>query len=63
MRWHSNVYFTVEQFTLAVASYVTVRLLQRFDNIENHDKDATKSHLTLVNISRTGVKVRINTSL
>lgn len=50
-----------EQFALTEASYVTVRLLQRFDNIENMETDPVVRHnLTLTNCSANGVKVRLH---
>ncbi|KAI9820833.1 MAG: hypothetical protein M1826_000858 [Phylliscum demangeonii] len=50
-----------QQFALTEASYVTVRLLQRFDRIENLDPDPVVRHnLTLTNCSGNGVKVRLH---
>ena len=51
----------VEQFALTEASYVTVRLLQRFDGLENRDPEVvTKHNLTLTDCSATGVKLRLH---
>lgn len=48
-----------QQFALTEASYVTVRLLQRFDKMENMETDPVIRHnLTLTNCSGNGVKVR-----
>ncbi|KAH8744982.1 cytochrome P450 [Diaporthe sp. PMI_573] len=50
-----------QQFALTESSYVTVRLLQRFDAIENLDRDPVpKQHLTLTSCSANGVKVRMH---
>jgi len=50
-----------QQFALTEASYVTVRLLQRFDKIENLETDPVVRHnLTLTNCSANGVKVRLH---
>ncbi|MCJ1414722.1 hypothetical protein MMC32_001049 [Xylographa parallela] len=50
-----------QQFALTEASYVTVRLLQRFDTIHNWDPElVTKHNLTLTSCSGTGVKVRLH---
>lgn len=50
-----------QQFALTEASYVTVRLLQRFDAIENMDRDPVpRQHLTLTSCSADGVKVRMH---
>ncbi|KAH7268508.1 cytochrome P450 [Fusarium solani] len=50
-----------QQFALIEASYVTVRLLQRFDRMESLEKDAVVGHnLTLINCIANGVKVRFH---
>ena len=50
-----------EQFALTEASYVLVRLLQRFDGIENLDHVKTATHnLTLTSCPGNGVKVRLH---
>ncbi|MCJ1405290.1 hypothetical protein MMC11_008517 [Xylographa trunciseda] len=50
-----------QQFALTEASYITVRLLQRFDAIESWDPDrVTKHNLRLTSCSGTGVKVRLH---
>ncbi|KAK2613284.1 hypothetical protein N8I77_000206 [Diaporthe amygdali] len=49
-----------QQFALTESSYVTVRLLQRFDAIENLDKDPVTQNLTLTTCSGNGVKVRMH---
>ena len=50
-----------QQFALTEASYVTVRLLQRFDKMENLETDPIVKHnLTLTNCSGNGVKVRLH---
>lgn len=52
-----------QQFALTESSYVTVRLLQRFDRMENLETDPIVRHnLTLTNCSANGVKVRAHTS-
>jgi cytochrome P450 len=48
-----------QQFALTEASYVTVRLLQRFSMIENCDFDRVYHNLTLINCSGNGVKVKL----
>ncbi|KAI9859465.1 MAG: hypothetical protein M1830_006301, partial [Pleopsidium flavum] len=49
------------QFALTEASYVTVRLMQRFDKIENLETEPLVKHnLTLTNCSATGVKIRLH---
>ncbi|KAI9845407.1 MAG: hypothetical protein M1837_004885 [Sclerophora amabilis] len=49
-----------QQFALTEVSYVAVRLLQRFDKLENLDTDPVVRHnLTLTNSSGTGVKIRM----
>jgi cytochrome P450 len=51
----------IEQLALTEAGYVTVRLMQRFDVIENRDPDPVVRHnLTLTSCSGTGVKVRLH---
>ncbi|CZS92624.1 hypothetical protein WAI453_006640 [Rhynchosporium graminicola] len=50
-----------QQFALTESSYVTVRLLQRFDKLENLDTDPIIRHnLSLTNCSGNGVRVRIH---
>ncbi|KAH8592233.1 cytochrome P450 alkane hydroxylase-like protein [Bisporella sp. PMI_857] len=50
-----------QQFALTEASYVTVRLLQRFDRIENMDMDSVIRHgYTVINSPGNGVKVRLH---
>jgi len=50
-----------QQLALTQAGYVTVRLMQRFDAIENRDPDPVVRHdLTLTECSGTGVKVRLH---
>lgn len=50
-----------QQFALTEASYVIVRLLQRFDVMENQDFTTKAMHnLTLTNSSGTGVKVKLH---
>jgi cytochrome P450 len=50
-----------QQFALTEVSYVAVRLLQRFDQIENMETDPIVRHdLTLINCSANGVKVRLH---
>lgn len=52
-----------EKFALTNASYVIVRLLQRFEAIENVDLETeTKHHLTLTDSSGTGVQIRLQTA-
>jgi hypothetical protein len=49
-----------EQFALTEASYVIVRLMQRFDKLENVEVEVTPKHkLTLTNCSGSGVRVRM----
>lgn len=49
-----------QQFALTEASYVAVRLLQRFQSLENMDPEPVPKHnLSLTNCSATGVKVRM----
>lgn len=48
-----------QQFALTEISYVTVRLLQRFDTMQNMEIDPVVKHnLTLTNCSGNGVKVQ-----
>jgi cytochrome P450 len=51
-----------QQFALTEASYVTVRLLQRFDRMEsllgNHER--VRNHVTLINTVGNGVRVRLH---
>jgi cytochrome P450 len=48
-----------QQFAITEASYVTIRLLQRFDKMDNLETDPVVRHnLTLTNCSANGVKVR-----
>ncbi|KAL2072294.1 hypothetical protein VTL71DRAFT_11637 [Oculimacula yallundae] len=50
-----------QQFALTESSYVTVRLLQRFDKLENLDTDPIIRHnLSLTNCSGNGVQVRVH---
>ncbi|KAK2628894.1 hypothetical protein QTJ16_001997 [Diplocarpon rosae] len=50
-----------QQFALTESSYVTVRLIQRFDKLESLQKDPIARHnLTLTNCSGNGVKVRVH---
>ncbi|MCJ1412211.1 hypothetical protein MMC19_006304 [Ptychographa xylographoides] len=50
-----------QQLALTNASYVTVRLLQRFQAMENLDPDpVARHHLSLTSCSGTGVKVRLH---
>ncbi|KAH6721361.1 cytochrome P450 [Leptodontidium sp. MPI-SDFR-AT-0119] len=50
-----------QQFALTESSYVTVRLLQRFDKLENLETDPiTRHNLSLTNCSGNGVKVRVH---
>ncbi|KAL3423419.1 cytochrome P450 [Phlyctema vagabunda] len=50
-----------QQFALTEASYVTVRLLQRFDKLESLENDAVVRHnLTLTNCIANGVNVRLH---
>ncbi|KAL2282300.1 hypothetical protein FJTKL_10922 [Diaporthe vaccinii] len=50
-----------QQFALTESSYVTVRLLQRFDAIENLERDPVRrQNLTLTSCSANGVKVRMH---
>ncbi|KAI9669166.1 MAG: hypothetical protein M1829_005167 [Trizodia sp. TS-e1964] len=50
-----------QQFAITEASYMTIRLLQRFDKIENTDPEPTiKYNLNLTMCSGTGAKVRMH---
>ena len=50
-----------EQFALTEAAYTVVRLLQRFDGIENMEAPGPiKFHHALTNSSGTGVQVRLH---
>ena len=51
-----------QQFALTEASYVTVRLLQRFDRIDAEPlaKGPVRHGLTLTNCPADGVKVRLH---
>jgi hypothetical protein len=50
-----------EQFALTETSYVAVRLLQRFDKLENLDPtEVIRHNLTLTDCSGTGVQVRLH---
>ncbi|KAI9723684.1 MAG: hypothetical protein M1812_000984 [Candelaria pacifica] len=50
-----------QQFALTEASYVIVRLVQRFDKMENLEKDPVVRHdVKLTNCSGNGVKVRLH---
>jgi cytochrome P450 len=50
-----------QQFALTEASYVTVRLLQRFDRMESLLGDEeVRNHLTLINTVGNGVRVRLH---
>ena len=50
-----------QQFALTEASYVTVRLLQRFDLMENLETDPIVRHnVKLTNCNGNGVKVRLH---
>jgi hypothetical protein len=50
-----------EQFAFTEASYVTVRLLQHFDLLQNKDPERDiKLHTAIENRSGTGVKVMLH---
>lgn len=52
-----------QQFALTEASYVTVRLLQRFEELLNKDPEKEIKHnLTLTTCSANGVKVQLRSS-
>ena len=49
-----------EQFAFTEASYLIIRFLQRFDNVENMEGPGEiKLHTAIENRSGTGVKVRL----
>lgn len=49
-----------QQYALTLAAYTAVKLLQRFDSLENCDHDdKTRMTATLVSFSKNGVKVRL----
>ncbi|KAI6245539.1 Cytochrome P450 [Erysiphe necator] len=51
-----------QQFALTEASYVTIRLLQRFDSMHSNDMDPFVRHnMTLTNCNGRGVRVRAHT--
>ena len=53
-----------EQFALTESSYVIVRLLQRFDAVQNCDPNPVPVHnLTLTSCPADGVKVRLREAL
>ena len=49
-----------EQFALTEASYVIVRMLQRFDSLQNLDFDEMTHNLTLTSSPGGGVRVRLH---
>jgi cytochrome P450 len=49
-----------QQFALTKAAYVTARLVQRFDKIENLDSEPVKHRVALTLSSGTGVKVKLH---
>lgn len=50
-----------QQFALTESSYVTVRLLQRFDALESMETETVaKQHLTLTSCKANGVRVRMH---
>jgi cytochrome P450 len=49
-----------QQFALTEASYVLVRLMQRFDGIQNLDFDDITHNLTLTSSPGGGVRVRLH---
>lgn len=52
---------SAEQFALTEASYVTVRLMQRFDQMVNREPETVVRHnLTLTSCSGNGVKVQLH---
>ena len=58
MRLHALI---TEQFAFTEASYVTVRLLQHFDLLENMDPvKEVKLHTAIENRSGTGVQVMLH---
>ena len=51
----------IEQFALTEIYYITVRFLQRFDQIVNREPDPIVRHnLTITNCSGNGVKVKLH---
>ena len=50
----------IEQFARTEASYVVVRVLQTFDQIENLDHGPLRMHHTIENRSGSGVQVRLH---
>lgn len=61
MKSKANHFIRTEQFALTEASYVTVRLIQRFDRMENLDPElAPKHNLTLTSCSAAGVQVKLH---
>lgn len=63
-RLQANIYLRMhhlEQFAFTEASYLVVRLLQRFDKVENMDPvREIKLHTAIENRSGTGVKVKLH---
>jgi len=58
---HSTLTIFSEQFALTEASYVTVRLMQRFDKVVNREPETVVRHnLTLTSCSGNGVKVQVH---
>ena len=51
-----------EQFALTEGAYVTVRMLQRFDRIENLDEDQVIRNALTLTSATNGVKVRLHQS-
>ena len=49
-----------EQFALTEMSYVIVRLLQRFDGIENLDFSPETNRMTLTSCPGNGVKIKLH---
>jgi cytochrome P450 len=49
-----------QQFAVTKAAYTTVRLVQRFDAIENLDFEPVKHKVALTLSSGTGVKVKLH---
>lgn len=50
-----------QQFALTSAAYTTVKLLQKFDDIENMDMEPTaKQNMTLTSCSARGVRVKLH---
>jgi cytochrome P450 len=52
-----------QQFALTEAAYVTVRLLQRFDQIDGSDVGPVRHGLTLINRPADGVKVKLHVAV